>query len=94
MLGGFTRSALPIVIMLIEFTGDATYLLPIMYCGICSKFLADSLFPPLYPQHMALEKLPTLSDKLHPIISKLTAKETAVKDSTFRTVKQLSELNS
>ncbi len=31
MLGGFTRLALPVVIMLAEMTGDATYLLPIMY---------------------------------------------------------------
>ena len=56
MLGGFTRLALPVVLMLIELTGDATYLLPIMYCAMVGKLLADLLYPPLYPQHMAIEK--------------------------------------
>ena len=73
MLGGFTRLALPVVLMLIELTGDATYLLPIMYCAMVGKFSADALFPPLYPQHMALEKIPTLTDQLNPAIAPLSA---------------------
>lgn len=75
MLGGFTRLALPVVIMLVELTGDATYLLPMMLCSAIGKFLSDYIEPPLYPQHMALEKIPSLTDKLNPAIAKLTAKQ-------------------
>lgn len=75
MLGGFTRLALPVVIMLVELTGDATYLLPMMFCSSVGKFVSDWLEPPLYPQHMALEKIPSLTDKLNPEIAKRTARE-------------------
>ena len=75
MLGGFTRLALPVVIMLVELTWDATYLLPMMLCSVVGKFTSDAIFPPLYPQHMALEKIPSLTDKINPVIAKLTAKE-------------------
>jgi len=74
MLGGFTRLAMPCVIMLIEMTGDATYLLPIMFCTVLSKVVSDQFVPPLYPQHMAIEGIPTLGDKLHPLIAPLRAK--------------------
>ena len=73
MLGGFTRLVLPVVLMLIELTGDATYLLPIMYCAVVGKFSADALYGPLYPQHMAIEKIPTLTDKVNPAVSRLHA---------------------
>jgi chloride channel 7 len=75
MLGGFTRLALPVVIMLVELTGDATYLLPMMLCSVVGKFTSDALEPPLYPQHMKLEHIPSLTDKLDPTIAKLTAKD-------------------
>jgi hypothetical protein len=75
MLGGFTRLALPVVIMLVELTGDATYLLPMMFCSVLGKFVSDYIELPLYPQHMALEKIPSLTDKLNPVISKLLAKD-------------------
>lgn len=75
MLGGFTRLALPVVIMLVELTGDATYLLPMMFCSVVGKFVSDYIEPPLYPQHMALEKIPSLTDKLNPVIAKLMAKD-------------------
>lgn len=73
MLGGFTRLALPVVIMLVELTGDATYLLPMMFCSVVGKFVSDYIEPPLYPQHMALEKIPSLTDKLNPQVAKLNA---------------------
>ena len=73
MLGGFTRLVLPVVLMLIELTGDATYLLPIMYCAVVGKFSADALYGALYPQHMAIEKIPTLTDKVNPTVSRLHA---------------------
>ena len=75
MLGGFTRLVLPVVLMLIELTGDATYLLPIMYCAVVGKFSADALYGALYPQHMAIEKIPTLTDKVNPAVSRLHAGE-------------------
>ena len=75
MLGGFTRLALPVVIMLVELTGDATYLLPMMLCSVVGKTLSDFLEPPLYPQHMALDNIPSLTDKLNPLIAKLAAKD-------------------
>lgn len=75
MLGGFTRLTMPVVLMLIEMTGDASYLLPIMYVACVSKFLADFLENPLYPQHMAIEQIPVLGDKLPPTISGLTASD-------------------
>lgn len=78
MLGGFTRLALPVVIMLVELTGDATYLLPMMLVSVLGKFISDAIEPPLYPQHMALEHIPSLTDKLNPVIAKLTAKEIMV----------------
>jgi H+/Cl- antiporter ClcA len=61
--------------MLVELTGDATYLLPIMFCSVVGKFTSDAIEPPLYPQHMALEKIPSLTDKLNPVIARLTAKD-------------------
>ena len=79
MLGGFTRLALPVVLMLIELTGDATYLLPIMYCAMVGKFSADALYPPLYPQHMAIEKIPTLTDNLNPTVAKLHANDLMIR---------------
>ena len=79
MLGGFTRLALPVVLMLIELTGDATYLLPIMYCAMVGKFSADALYPPLYPQHMAIEKIPTLTDNLNPVVARLHAAELMIR---------------
>lgn len=79
MLGGFTRLALPVCIMLVEMTGDATYLLPVMITTVIAKLLADELTPPLYPQHMALENLPVLGEKLAPGVEKLCARELLVR---------------
>ncbi len=73
MLGGFTRLALPVSVMLVEMTGDATYLVPIMYCAIVGKSVSDMIEKPLYPQHMAIEKIPNLGDVLNPKIAPLTA---------------------
>lgn len=92
MLGGFTRLALPVVIMLAELTGDATYLLPMMLCSAVGKFVSDYLFPPLYPQHMALEKIPSLTDKLNPIIAKLAAKDIMLPASNLTTVTVIEKL--
>jgi len=95
MLGGFTRLALPIVIMLVEMTGDATYMLPIMFCGVVGKLVSDWIEPPLYPQHMAMEKIPILTDKVNPILAKLTAKEImlpAARCQTMCTVERLSHV--
>ena len=75
MLGGFNRLVLPIILMVIEMTGDSTYLLPIMICGSVAKSFADWLELPLYPQHMALEGIPQLTDKLNPAIGKLQAQQ-------------------
>lgn len=73
MLGGFNRLVLPIILMVIEMTGDSTYLLPIMICGSVAKLFADWLEPPLYPQHMILEGIPQLNDKINTAIAKLKA---------------------
>ena len=86
MLGGFTRLALPVVIMLVELTGDATYLLPMMLCSVVGKFTSDALEPPLYPQHMALEKIPSLTDKLNPEVAKLQAKDIMLPASKCQTL--------
>lgn len=75
MLGGFTRLVLPIAVMLIELTGDATYLLPIMLCCVLGKQVADMLTAPLYPQHMAIENIPVLTDKLPDGIAVLAARD-------------------
>lgn len=75
MLGGFTRLALPVVIMLVELSGDATYLLPMMFCSVVGKFISDWIEPPLYPQHMKLENIPSLTDKLDPTIAKMQASQ-------------------
>ena len=77
MLGGFTRLGLPVVVMLVEMTGDATYLLPIMYVATLAKLLADWLEPPLYPQHMAIESISQLGDKIPLAIAALTAGDIA-----------------
>ena len=73
MLGGFTRLGLPVIIMLVEMTGDATYLLPIMYVATLAKLLSDYVEPPLYPQHMLIEGIPQLGDKIAIGIATLTA---------------------
>ena len=75
MLGGFTRLGLPVVVMLVEMTGDATYLLPIMYVATLAKLFADYLEPPLYPQHMQIERIAQLGDKIPPAIAQLQAKD-------------------
>ena len=75
MLGGFTRLGLPVVVMLVEMTGDATYLLPIMYVATLAKLFADYLEPPLYPQHMQIERIAQLGDKIPLAIAQLTAKD-------------------
>ena len=77
MLGGFTRLGLPVVVMLVEMTGDATYLLPIMYVATLAKLLADWIEPPLYPQHMAIESISQLGDKIPLAIAQLTANDIA-----------------
>ena len=77
MLGGFTRLGLPVVVMLVEMTGDATYLLPIMYVATLAKLLADWIEPPLYPQHMAIESISQLGDKIPLAIAQLTAADIA-----------------
>ena len=75
MLGGFTRLGLPVVVMLVEMTGDATYLLPIMYVATLAKLFADYLEPPLYPQHMQIERIAQLGDKIPPAIAQMQAKD-------------------
>ena len=75
MLGGFTRLGLPVVVMLVEMTGDATYLLPIMYVATLAKLFADYLEPPLYPQHMQIERIAQLGDKIPLAIQQLQAKD-------------------
>jgi chloride channel 7 len=90
MFGGFTRLALPAVIMLIEMTGDATYLLPIMFCTVLAKVVSDEIVPPLYPQHMAIEGIPTLGDKLNPLIAPLSAKH--IMNRSFYSVHQVDTL--
>ena len=80
MLGGFTRLGLPVVVMLVEMTGDATYLLPIMYVATLAKLLADYLEPPLYPQHMAIEHIAQLGDRIPLAIACLTAADIAKTD--------------
>jgi len=95
MLGGFTRLALPVVIMLVELTGDATYLLPMMLCSVVGKFVSDWIEPPLYPQHMALEHIPSLTDKLNPEVARLQAKDImlpAAQCQTLCTVARLSQV--
>ena len=77
MLGGFTRLGLPVVVMLVEMTGDATYLLPIMYVATLAKLLADWIEPPLYPQHMAIESISQLGDKIPLAIAQLSAADIA-----------------
>ena len=97
MLGGFTRLVLPVVLMLIELTGDATYLLPIMYCAVVGKFSADALYGPLYPQHMAIEKIPTLTDKINPAVARLHAGDVMIgKDrlACLQSIERLSVLRS
>jgi chloride channel 7 len=64
VLGGMTRLALPITVMLIEMTGNATFLVPIMFCTVLSKVLADTLSSSLYSQHMHLEGYHSLGDQL------------------------------
>jgi chloride channel 7 len=90
MFGGFTRLVLPAAVMLIEMTGDSTYLLPIMFCTVVSKVVSDEIQPPLYPQHMAIEGIPTLGDKLNPLIAPLQAKH--IMNKNFYSVKQLDTL--
>ena len=91
MFGGFTRLALPAVVMLTEMTGDATYLLPIMFCTVLAKVSSDLMQPPLYPQHMAIEGIPTLGDKLNPLIAPLSAKH--IMQRTFYSVVQVDTLD-
>lgn len=75
MLGGFTRLGLPVVVMLVEMTGDATYLLPIMYIATLAKLMADQIEPPLYPQHMAIEKIAQIGDKIPLSIAAMKAED-------------------
>lgn len=84
MLGGFTRLALPVIVMLIEMTGDATYLLPVMLCCVVGKSVADHLTTPLYPQHMAIENIPVLTDKLNDAVSTLQAVD--IMNKTFASI--------
>ena len=137
MFGGFTRLALPAVVMLTEMTGlentqnkdtgmrcsllaaagcwsllllirllclllffllsclnptgDATYLLPIMFCTVLAKVVSDVVQPPLYPQHMAIEGIPTLGDKLNPLIAPLSAKH--IMQRKYHSVFQLDTLD-
>jgi chloride channel 7 len=92
MLGGFTRLALPITIMLVEMTGDATYLLPIMITTFVAKLTADEFVPPLYPSHMKIEKIPVFGEKINPDVESLTAADVAVPVPALRTVMQLSQI--
>jgi len=90
MFGGFTRLVLPAAVMLIEMSGDSTYLLPIMFCTAVAKVVSDQIVPPLYPQHMAIEGIPTLGDKLNPLIAPLQAKH--IMSRSFYSVRQLDSL--
>lgn len=73
MLSGVTRLTLPIVVMLVEMTGDATYLLPIMIASVVAKWVADALSPALYPLHMKLEGIAILQDSLTDSLDHVTA---------------------
>jgi CBS domain-containing protein len=64
-----------------------------MYCGVLGKFVADFLYPPLYPQHMALEGIPTLTDSLHPAIAKLHAKDIMIPAETLPTIYVIDRLS-
>jgi len=75
MLGGFNRQALPIVVMLMELTGDATYLLPLMITSILAKSLGDMMTDAMYTQHMAFERIPILGEKLPPSIENVRVKD-------------------
>jgi CBS domain-containing protein len=91
MFGGFTRLILPAAVMLVEMTGDSTYLLPIMFCTAVAKVVSDQIQPPLYPQHMAIEGIPTLGDKLNPLIAPLQARH--IMQRSFYSVCQLDTLD-
>lgn len=73
MLGGFNRLVMPAALMVVEITGDATYLLPIMCTTCIAYFTACAFTLPLYPQHMKIEQIPTLSDVVAPAVGQLPA---------------------
>ena len=93
MLGGFTRLVLPVVLMLIELTGDATYLLPIMYCAVAGKFPADPLSGRLNPQHMAIEKIHTLTDKINPAVARLHAGDVMISKDRLACLQSIERLS-
>lgn len=82
MMGGFTRLALPAVIMLIEMTGDATYLLPITISTLVAKLLGDRLSLDFYTQQRDIDDIPQLAEDLPPGMSTLTVRDILIYDST------------
>jgi len=75
LLGGFNRQALPIVVMLMEMSGDSTFLLPIMITGSIAKVVGDQICPAMYPQHMKIEQIPILGETLPHGIDKLKVQD-------------------
>lgn len=92
MLGGMCRLTLPVVVMLTEMTGDATYMIPCVFCTFFSKLIADLMSPPMYPQLMALSGLPVLTEASAPKTG-LTAKDFMV-ECNMRTLRRVERLGS
>lgn len=74
LLGGITRMALPISVMMIEITSDSQFLIPIMLVVLLAKVVADFGTPALYAQHLALDGVVMVfGDKPPGNLKKLTA---------------------
>ena len=74
LLGGITRMALPITVMMIEITSDSQFLIPIMLVVLLAKVVADFGTPALYAQHLALDGVVMVfGDKPPGNLKKLTA---------------------
>jgi len=83
LISGYSRISLPVVVLLIEMTGDATYMLPLMLTTMLAKLISESLLPYTYnQQHMALAKIPVLGENLAPAMQNLLVRDVIHYDAT------------
>merc|ERR1719409_1303406 len=55
MLSGVSRTAVSLVVIMVELTGEYTYVVPLMCAVLTSKLVADSLAPSVYSVQSSLE---------------------------------------
>jgi len=76
LLASINRYTLPIAVMMVEFTSDAQFLVPIMIVVLLSKYVADNLIGSMESEEMKMKGANlSLGQTPHPVLTRVTAKD-------------------